>query len=93
MPGAKYDEDYNGGYETHRRGKRSVNRQKGEQENWIPKFVSEHEHEEVVEKIFEELDLLKKEVSSVIAPRGTQESPAQSCRDLHLEFPAFQTGL
>jgi len=46
----------------------------------------------IVNKIFGEIDDLRFELKEVKQPKGTQENPARTCRDIYLVYPDLQDG-
>lgn len=49
-------------------------------------------HGRLLEKIFTEIDGLRVGVGGLTKARGTKDSPARTCRDIHLEFPSLPDG-
>lgn len=54
--------------------------------------IDRQSHGKLLEKIFAEIDGLQNDVSDLIKSRGTKESPARTCKDIYLEFPAMPDG-
>jgi len=48
--------------------------------------------QDLVDKIFKELDQLEQEMNSLVTPSGTPTAPGRTCRDIHFEFPSLTDG-
>lgn len=55
--------------------------------------VDSSEIEDLIRKIFKELDDLDLDMTDLLAPQGTSRSPGRTCQDIHAEYPHLQDGI